>query len=722
MNVSVIINTLNRDYWLKRVLDALMLQTYNDFEIIVVNGPSTDKTEEILHAYKDIIKIEKCEVANISVSRNIGIKAAAGNIVIFIDDDAVPINKYWISHYVKAFENDPELAGIGGKVDSVYGDNQFGRIMDIWGYDVVDYSMLDTKEYIEYEKKWYFKSIGGCNGAYLRQVLIDIGGYDEYYEYHRDETDLQARIARTGKKLDHHPYAHVYHEGARSPNRNSFYMRGWYQTVKNSIYFAYKNSEGLFDLETRRKNVMNEPNEIRNMFNVWKRNNEITIKEYEQIIDMWKKGVKQGEYDGLNSERKLRFDLDGETKFMKVNKKKASEQLNVCFLLSSSIQNNGGISKYTLELAYGLFKLGVNIHIVYCGEKNIDYMIDGINFYSILSSPLFVKILDSYPICNNALKLSYSIYKKVITLIEMFNIQIIETPLWDFNGLICADFLNIPVVTRLQTPAKIVNNTHQHKENDDNFLFYEFEKQLIEKSSGIIAISDCVSKTINETYNIEFLDKLYKNYLGIDDINFDSIQYKDEKIKIFYIGRLERRKGIVNLFKVIPKILTKYKNIEFRLAGANIHDKVLGTTFQKYFKRKYKRFTKNVLFLGEISDEQKEQEFESCDIFVSPSLYESFGIIFIEAMRHRKPVIGCNVGGMPEIVDNSVTGLLCEPDSDSDLEKALLTLIKDKSLRENMGQKGYERFKEMFTRDKMAYGTLEIYKKVIEKYHSMNNI
>jgi len=722
MNVSVIINTLNRDYWLKRVLDALMFQTYDDFEIIVVNGPSIDKTDEVLKAYKDIIKIEKCDVPNISVSRNIGIKAAAGEIVIFIDDDAVPIDKHWIAHYVKAFEDDNELAGIGGKVDSIYGKSQFGILMDVWGSDEIEYFTLNKEEFIEYEKRGYFKSFGGCNGAYLRQVLIDIGGYDEYYEYHRDETDLQARIARTGKKLAHHPYAHVYHEGARSPNRESFYMRGWYQTVKNSTYFAYKNSEGLFDLQTRRKNAINDPNKIKTMFIYWKKNREITSKEYKQIIDMWIRGVKQGEYDGLNSERKLRFDLDGKTNFLKLNKKKAPEQLNVCFLVPSPIQSNGGSSKHTTELAYGLFKLGVNVHIVYCGEKNIDYMMDGINYYSILPSPLFIDTLVSFPICNNLLKLSYSAYKKVFSLIEMFNIHIIETPLWDFNGLICAEFLNVPVVTRLQTPAKIVHVVEEYDKTDDNLLFYEFEKRLIEKSSSIIAISDCITKTITYTYNIIFEDKLYKNYLGIDDIKFEAIQHKDEKISVFFIGRLERRKGIVNLLEVIPNILAKHKNVEFRLAGADIHDKTLGTTFRKYFSRKHKRLLKNVFFLGEISDEQKEQELESCDIFVSPSLYESFGIIFIEAMRHKKPVIGCNTGGIPEVVANGITGLLCEPDNSRDLEKALLTLIEDKPVRENMGQKGYERFKEMFTRDKMARGTLEIYKEIIKKYHSRKHM
>jgi len=383
-------------------------------------------------------------------------------------------------------------------------------------------------------------------------------------------------------------------------------------------------------------------------------------------------------------------------------------------LVPSHIQNNGGISKYTIELAYGLFNLGVNVHIVYCGDKNADYMTDGINYYSVLPLPLFVDTLGPYPACNNVLKFSYRAYKKILTLIEMYNIHIIETPLWDFSGLICAECLNVPVVTRLETPSKIVDDVHKHNITNDNLLFYEFEKRLMEKSSGIIAISDCITKTITDAYNVEFGDKLYKNYLGIDDIEFEDIKHKDDKTIIFFIGRLERRKGIANLFEVIPNILAKHKNVEFRLAGANVHDKKLGTTFQKYFQKKYKRLRKNVFFLGEISDEQKEQELEICDIFISPSLYESFGIIFLEAMRHKKPVIGCKTGGMQEVIAHGITGLLCEPDNSHDLGEALLMLIEDTTMRENMGKKGYERFKEMFTRDKMAQGTLNIYRELIK--------
>jgi len=713
MNVSVIINTLNRDNWLKKVLNALIYQTYNDFEIVVVNGPSTDKTNEVLQAYKDIIKIEKCDVPNISVSRNVGIKAAAGEIVIFIDDDAVPTGKYWIENYVRAFQEDPELGCAGGKVYDNLDNLEFDSgAVNIWGHPFrffyeIDYSDPDI----------IYKYVPGGNGAFLKKALVQIGGFDEYYEYYLDESDVALRISRAGYKVNNNLYAHIYHESAKTWDKKPRVFLNWYAVCKNQVYFGYKNSEGFYDIEIRKNNILKESCVFEKKFKQFLSDKYITKKEYNGFIELLKSGIKQGEYDGLNSKRKLRFDLDCGSDFKKLNKQNAQKHLNIIFLLACSIKLNGGSGKHTKELACGLSKLGVNVHVVFCGSENIDYVEDGINYYSISPSPFFLNELESYALCKNVLELSYGVYKKVRKLARMFDIDIIETPLWDFNGLVCAEFLNIPVVTRLQTPAKIVNNVHNLAETDDNFLFYEFEKQLINKSSGVIAISDCIADTISNTYNINFCDKLYKNYLGIEDIEFEPVNRNNDKIIIFFIGRLERRKGIANLFKAIPRILSKYNNVEFRFAGADTYDNILGTTFQKYFRRKYKRFLKNVFFLGEISNEQKEHELQSCDIFVSPSLYESFGIIFIEAMRHKKPVIGCNAGGMSEIIVNNETGILCEPDNSLDLEKALLLLIENNSIRESMGQNGYERFKKMFTREIMAKETLDIYKKVIENYH-----
>ncbi len=134
--VSVIINTYNRGAHLKRLLDALSRQTYDNFEVIVVNGPSTDNTKEIIRQYKKAIRAAKCPITNLSVSRNIGVRKAAGEINAFIDDDAVPQDTKWIETAVSYFE-DEKVGTVGGTVYRLDGgiNFQYGWF-DIWGNNI----------------------------------------------------------------------------------------------------------------------------------------------------------------------------------------------------------------------------------------------------------------------------------------------------------------------------------------------------------------------------------------------------------------------------------------------------------------------------------------------------------------------------------------------------------------------------------------------------------
>ena len=90
MRVSVVINTYNRSAALRQTLLSMAEQRYRDFEVIVVNGPSTDDTETVLQPFAGAIKIAKCPEAQLARSRNIGIVESSGDIVAFIDDDAMP--------------------------------------------------------------------------------------------------------------------------------------------------------------------------------------------------------------------------------------------------------------------------------------------------------------------------------------------------------------------------------------------------------------------------------------------------------------------------------------------------------------------------------------------------------------------------------------------------------------------------------------------------------
>src|ERR1051326_8864739 len=90
MRISVVINTYNRARSLHEALRALRYQTHDAFEVVVVNGPSTDQTEAVLAEVAGAVRVARCPEAHLARSRNIGIAQAAGDVVAYVDDDAVP--------------------------------------------------------------------------------------------------------------------------------------------------------------------------------------------------------------------------------------------------------------------------------------------------------------------------------------------------------------------------------------------------------------------------------------------------------------------------------------------------------------------------------------------------------------------------------------------------------------------------------------------------------
>src|ERR1700740_2758955 len=91
LRISVVISTLNRAHSLSDTLNSFRWQTYTGkFEVIVINGPSTDHTEDVLRSWAGKIKVGVCPQRNLSASRNIGIQMSSADIIAFIDDDAIP--------------------------------------------------------------------------------------------------------------------------------------------------------------------------------------------------------------------------------------------------------------------------------------------------------------------------------------------------------------------------------------------------------------------------------------------------------------------------------------------------------------------------------------------------------------------------------------------------------------------------------------------------------
>ncbi|MEO6120483.1 MAG: glycosyltransferase family 4 protein, partial [Terriglobales bacterium] len=108
---------------------------------------------------------------------------------------------------------------------------------------------------------------------------------------------------------------------------------------------------------------------------------------------------------------------------------------------------------------------------------------------------------------------------------------------------------------------------------------------------------------------------------------------------------------------------------------------------------------KRVIFAGRVADEVLQSYFAACDLFVLPSTGEGFGIVYLEAMYHGKACIGAQAGGVPEVIEDGVTGGLIDPEVPAQLSATIVRLLQDDATRAAMGSAGKKRLEEKFSLD-----------------------
>lgn len=219
---------------------------------------------------------------------------------------------------------------------------------------------------------------------------------------------------------------------------------------------------------------------------------------------------------------------------------------------------------------------------------------------------------------------------------------------------------------------KLITSTHAVYEFNKNSFTAKNTVWILNKSDKILCLSKASYKELL-SFGIprEKLD-LFKYWINIDrfkKLNKKELRKKlkiENKFSILFVGRMIEKKGI----KILVKIAQKNSNINFIFIGVGPEEKYLEDISKKY---------QNIKFLGPIKNSKLHEYYNIADAFCIPSQYkEGFGIVIMEAVACGLPVIGSNIGGIPEAVDNSVS-LLSKPDI-KNLEKNILKLYKDKKL------------------------------------------
>lgn len=219
VTASVVIVSRGRPDELKRCLLGVSQVQYDGFEVVVVADPAGIKVAQSM-PFAAHLKLVPFDEPNISAARNHGIAQAAGEVVAFIDDDAVP-EPQWLRYLLAPAERS-DVAAMGGFVRGRNGISfQWkARSLDPFGM-AHDLTLEGDQAILLHPPKGRAIKTEGTNMAVRRNVLVKLGGFDPAYHYYLDETDLNMRLARAGYATALVPLAEVHHGFAPNRMRNA---------------------------------------------------------------------------------------------------------------------------------------------------------------------------------------------------------------------------------------------------------------------------------------------------------------------------------------------------------------------------------------------------------------------------------------------------------------------------------------------------------------------
>jgi len=207
---------------------------------------------------------------------------------------------------------------------------------------------------------------------------------------------------------------------------------------------------------------------------------------------------------------------------------------------------------------------------------------------------------------------------------------------------------------------------------------------------------------------------------GVDSLSFDTLDTwdltrfrakwakRDERI-VFFVGRLVQEKGAHLIVEAAPRVLKEFPQTKFIIAGT-------GMMLEGLRKRAAELgVADRVNVAGFVTDADRDKLLKVADVGVFPSLYEPFGIVALEAMAAKCPVVVSTVGGLTEVVTQEATGVTIYPDSVESLAWGILRTLNDPDKAKVYAENAYRMVKEEYNWDRIAERTAGVYARVVEE-------
>ncbi len=307
-----------------------------------------------------------------------------------------------------------------------------------------------------------------------------------------------------------------------------------------------------------------------------------------------------------------------------------------------------------------------------------------------------------------------------IGLIRELGVDLIHVHDWlvAFSGASLKRIRKIPLLATIHATER--GRNHGHLWTDMQNAINGTEWWLCYEAWRVIACSRYMGGQIIDYFNVP-VDKIDIIPNGVEAHHFDHLNDEidvsafrarfaapDEKL-VYHVGRLVHEKGPQLIVAAAPAILAGLPKTKFVIAGRGpLLDELRGRAEAMGLANRF-------YFTGFISDEDRNRLYKVADVAVFPSLYEPFGIVALEAMAARCPVVVASTGGLAEVVQHNETGITVYPDSVDSLAWGILHTLWHPEWAAARAKNAYRMVLAQYNWSHIARQTIRVYERIIEE-------
>lgn len=275
----------------------------------------------------------------------------------------------------------------------------------------------------------------------------------------------------------------------------------------------------------------------------------------------------------------------------------------------------------------------------------------------------------------------------------------------------------LPLVSTVHATERGRGRGHLHSEQA--VRVNDAEWRLTYESWRVICCTQFMANELVTTLNVPN-DKIDVIPNGVDPRPYaalDGLDLRDVRARyaqpyerlVLYVGRIVHEKGVEVLLRSVPQVLAQMPNTRFVIAGRGPELNYLRGLAQGL------GLEGHVTMAGFLSDEERNKLYKVADCAVFPSLYEPFGIVALEAMAARVPVVASEVGGLREVVQHGETGITIYPGDPASCAWGILHTLQHPDWAASRVENAYRRLLQDYAWSTIAAQTTEVYLRVVSE-------